>query len=577
MIDQLTKRKQNNKMEEKKENKIAALLRKPDAMEQTAVQVVPQYNLSSDKITEGKSGVATEELATRVSGVEALIPKIDIKIGKVSKKVDNLKGSTNKKFERITKEIDIIAEGIDDNNKRVTKLSALIEKNKKDSDKDSKKSEKADNKIITILTNMLDFMKLTFEQDNLARDQQNNFSEEQKAENDLRDKELLEALKALNGRDVPTAEKIDEEGKKSFLEKILGAMASILNPLKTFMSTIGKLFTTLGKIFTSLTRFIGYAGKILFNAARLLFSPLGFGLLVAAAAGYGLYKFYEWIKKNDQSKLSPSEAAAALSSEKEVIAQAKLKFKSIEVTKEQIEETRKELTENVTGGRKRAEEIKAMPEGPEKEKALQSIGGARKLEQIIADKTEYKVPTGNEVEALPDRPIPRPNQRKNPMGANQWDRMWKGTLDPVTGKQLEPNKKPAATYNAAKDSQSANVTPPAPAPSTTGSSEEGMKDYKGRSSSPAPESAPVTVPPSPMSSATPMMDTPNLGTQMATMSNENALAKTVEELAVATSSQVNNVMTATKSVVEHTTDKMPSVRNQEDTFQRMILNSTRVV
>jgi hypothetical protein len=91
-----------------------------------------------------------------------------------------------------------------------------------------------------------------------------------------------------------------------------------------------------------------------------------------------------------------------------------------------------------------------------------------------------------------------------------------------------------------------------------------MKDYKGRRSSP-------------MSSATPMTDTPNLGAQMATMSNENALAKTVEELAVATSSQVNNVLRATKSVVEHTTDKMPSVRNQEDTFQRMILNSTRVV
>jgi hypothetical protein len=105
--------------------------------------------------------------------------------------------------------------------------------------------------------------------------------------------------------------------------------------------------------------------------------------------------------------------------------------------------------------------------------------------------------------------------------------------------------------------------------------EEGMKGYKGRRSSP--ESAPVTPVPTPMSSATPMTDTPNLGTQMATMSNENALAKTVEELAVATSSQVNNVLTATKSIVEHTTDKMPSVRNQEDTFQRMILNSTRVV
>ena len=69
---------------EEKEKKIAALLRRSDSTEQTAVQVVPEYNLSSNKITESKSGVGAEELATRVSGVEALFPKIDIKIGKVS-------------------------------------------------------------------------------------------------------------------------------------------------------------------------------------------------------------------------------------------------------------------------------------------------------------------------------------------------------------------------------------------------------------------------------------------------------------------------------------------------------------
>ena len=150
------------------------------------------------------------------------------------------------------------------------------------------------------------------------------------------------------------------------------------------------------------------------------------------------------------------------------------------------------------------------------------------------------------------------------MAQKGWDQKYGADYNPDGTKK---NKKPAATFNAAKDSQAANVTPPAPAPSTPSSSAEGLKNYKGRSS----------APPSPMSSATPMMDTPNLGTQMATMSNENALAKTVEELAVATSSQVNNVIASTKSVVEHTNDKMPSVRNQEDTFQRMILNSTRVV
>jgi hypothetical protein len=579
MIDQLTKRKQNNKMEEKKENKIAALLRKPDAMEQTAVQVVPQYNLSSNKITEGKSGVATEELATRVSGVEALIPKIDIKIGKVSKKVDNLKGSTNRKFERITKEIDIIAEGIDDNNKRVTKLSALIQKNKKDSEKDSKKSEKADNKIITILTNMLDFMKLTFEQDNLARDQQNNFSEEQNAEKDRKDKELLEALKALNGRGVPTAEKIDEEGKKSFFEKILGAMASILNPLKAFMSSIGKLFTTLGKIFTSLTRFIVSAGKILLTVGRFFLTPAGIGLLAFAGAGYALYKLVDYIAKNtpNYASLGPSEASAALTSESEIKKQAATKFKTTveKLTPEQIQQTKKELENTVTGGRKKAIDINNMAPGPEKEKAIREIGGESKLKEIIKDEKVYTIPTAAEVDTGPEKRGPRPEA-----GKGSYSHLKPGDMTPkLKLAQKGWDEKYGADYNPdgtkKKPAVPVPVPTPAPAPSTPSSSEEGMKGYKGRRSSP--ESAPVTPVPTPMSSATPMMDTPNLGTQMATMSNENALAKTVEELAVVTSSQVNNVMTATKSIVEHTTDKMPSVRNQEDTFQRMILNSTRVV
>ena len=571
-------------MEEKKENKIAALLRKPDAMEQTAVQVVPQYNLSSNKITEGKSGGDTEELATRVSGVEALIPKIDIKIGKVSKKVDNLKGSTSRKFERITKEIDIIAEGIDDNNKRVTKLSALIQKNKKDSEKDSKKSEKADNKIITILTNMLDFMKLTFEQDNLTRDQQNNFSEEQNAEKDRKDKELLEALKALNGQG-PTAVPISfHNDERNIFEKILGAMASILNPLKAFMSTIGKLFTTLGKIFTTLTKFIGNAGRILFVASRLLLTtPVGWAILAATSIAAILLM---------ASKEAHEESAKGMVNAGKDSALGEAITDVTEVNDENAVQKRKL---NILADRPSSKKsMLPWKDGDLQKEYLNEIGwdeksgtikkerdaGATKLD-ASGNLVYPKLPAGMTMQEFdkalnreePDAKVPVTNVKPRPtdtLKAQVWDSKYAEGWNPdgtpknkSEPKSTETPPKPP-TYNVAKDSQAANVTPPTPAPSTPSSSEEGMKDYKGRRSSP-------------MSSATPMMDTPNLGTQMATMSNENALAKTVEELAVATSSQVNNVMTANKSIVEHTTDKMPSVRNQEDTFQRMILNSTRVV
>jgi hypothetical protein len=419
---------------------------------------------------------------------------------------------------------------------------------------------------------------LTFEQDNLARDQQNNFSEEQNAEKDRKDKELLEALKALNGQG-PTAVPISfHNDERNIFQKILGAMASILNPLKAFMSTIGKLFTTLGKIFTTLKNFIVSAGRILLTVGRFFLTPAGIGLLAFAAAGYALYKLVDYIAENtpNYASLGPSEASAALTSESEIKKQAATKFKTTveKLTPEQIQQTKKELENTVTGGRKKAIDINNMAPGPEKEKAIREIGGESKLKEIIKDEKVYTIPTAAEVDTGPETVRPRPDTTggKNKAGARDWDNKFALNYNPDGTKK---NKKPAATFNAAKDSQSANVTPPAPAPSTPSSSEEGMKDYKGRRSSP--EAAPVTAPPAPMSSATPMMDTPNLGTQMATMSNENALAKTVEELAVATSSQVNNVMTATKSIVEHTTDKMPSVRNQEDTFQRMILNSTRVV
>jgi tetrahydromethanopterin S-methyltransferase subunit G len=180
---------------EEKEKKVAALLRSSYTTDQTAER------------TEVKPPVDIEKLADRVS--------------KVSKKVDNLKGSTNRKFQRITKEIDIIAEGLDDNNKKVTKLSALIEKQKKESEKDSKNAEKGDNKIITILTNMLDFMKLTFEEDKLTREQQNNFSEEHNLEKERTDKELLEALKGKKG---PTAERIKDEKSPGWIEILLAAI-----------------------------------------------------------------------------------------------------------------------------------------------------------------------------------------------------------------------------------------------------------------------------------------------------------------------------------------------------------------
>ena len=600
---------------EEKEKKVAVLLRKPDTTDQTAER------------TEVKPQVDIEKLGDRVS--------------KVSKKVDNLKGSTNRKFQRITKEIDIIAEGLDGNNKKVTKLSALIEKQKKESEKDSKNAEKGDNKIITILTNMLDFMKLTFEEDKLTRDQQNNFSEEHNLEKERRDKELLEALKGRNG---PTAEKIVEDDDKSgFFEKILAAMASILGPLKAFMKVLGTLFSTLSKLVTSFAKFIVSAGKILLSASRLLFTPLGLGLIAFAALGYTIYKLVDYVSKNtpNYASLGPSEAAVALRDESEIKKQSATRNKTTvdRLTPEQIEKTRKELEDTVINGRKKALDIDKMAAGHEKDIAIREIGGVDKLKAIIADEKVYTIPTALEVDTGPATVIPRPvtTDGKNKAAAIDWDNKFGKNYNPDGTKKkpvaanpvMDPQQKAEAEAIARSHDapiiadrmdREANenrtgvdvkpVVPPGPTTRTEltareaqaaldSDSEVDIKALGGRerlqkiaNPTPTPSPPPPSPPPpspasTPMpstsrgvSSAAPMqtpMQTPNLGTQMASMSNDNALAKAVMEINVTPNNSVNNVVATNKSNVPQTGNKIPSVRNQEETYQRMILDSTRMV
>ena len=591
---------------EEKEKKVAALLRSSYTTDQTAER------------TEVKPPVDIEKLTDRVS--------------KVSKKVDNLKGSTNRKFQRITKEIDIIAEGLDDNNKKVTKLSALIEKQKKESEKDSKNAEKGDNKIITILTNMLDFMKLTFEEDKLTREQQNNFSEEHNLEKERRDKELLEALKKISG---PTAEKIVEDDDKSgFFEKILAAMASILGPLKAFMKVLGTLFSTLSKLITSFAKFITSAGKILLSASRLLFTPLGLGLIAFAALGYTIYKLVDYVSKNtpNYAALGPSEAAVALRDEKELKQQAATKFKTSvdKLTPEQIQETKKQLEDTVINGRKKALEIDKMVPGPEKDIAIREIGGVDKLKAIIADEKVYTIPTAAEVDTGPEKVIPRPDTTggKNKASAIDWDNKFGKNYNPDGTKKkpvganpvMDPQQKAAAEAiarshdapiiadridrEANANRTGVDVKPVVPAGPTTktnltaneaqaaldSNNEKDIAALGGRerlqqlANPPSTPRGVSTVPSVPsvasatsVPSAAPVMNTPNSGTHMASMSNDNALAKAVMEINVTPNNSVNNVVAKNKSNVPQTGNKIPSVRNQEETYQRMILDSTRMV
>jgi hypothetical protein len=465
-------------------------------------------------------------------------------------------------------------------------------------------------------------MKLTFEEDKLTREQQNNFSEEHNLEKERRDKELLEALKGISG---PTAEKIVEDDDKSgFFEKILAAMASILGPLKAFMKVLGTLFSTLSKLITSFAKFITSAGKILLSASRLLFTPLGLGLIAFAALGYTIYKLVDYVSKNtpNYAALGPSEAAVALREEKELKLQSARLHKTTvdKLTTEQIQETKKQLEDTVINGRKKALDIDKMSPGDEKDLAIRAIGGVDKLKAIIADEKVYTIPTDLEVDTGPDKLGARPEAGKGayinvkpdkPTSAllraqEGWDIRHGADYNPDGTKKKPPDRKMQEALSLGPDSKIADrmdaeananrtgvdVKPVVPAGPTTktnltaneaqaaldSNNERDIAALGGRErlqqlANPPSTSRGVSTAPS----AAPVMNTPNSGTNMASMSNDNALAKAVMEINVTPNNSVNNVVAKNKSNVPQTGNKIPSVRNQEETYQRMILDSTRMV
>lgn len=124
---------------------------------------------------------------------------------------------------------------------------------------------------------------------------------------------------------------------------------------------------------------------------------------------------------------------------------------------------------------------------------------------------------------------------------------------------------------AATPAPAAGSTPPAPAATPAGETGGAPKATPAASETGG-VPAPTSTPPAPM--ATPET-VPNMGQQLASVTDQNANMKLAADTAPL-ESVVNNLNSLNKST---TTGKsaLPAVRNLEDTFQRMIMNSTRVV
>ena len=69
----------------------------------------------------------------------------------------------------------------------------------------------------------------------------------------------------------------------------------------------------------------------------------------------------------------------------------------------------------------------------------------------------------------------------------------------------------------------------------------------------------------------------SLGSQLNSVTSDNIGMKLDEKLKDTQSSVTNNMMASVQKMKPKDKDAIPAVRNQEETFQRMIYNNTRVV
>ena len=266
-------------------------------------------------------------------------------------------------------------------------------------------------------------------------------------------------------------------------------------------------------------------------------SPLGvflLGLGSMAALFGALYVGLRMLNENtpNMKALSPDEAQAILQngSEGDIQAAGGREF----------------LEDIVVNGKQRAKDVLAMPEDtPEekstKKKAMLDMGGESKVKAIAEDVKTYEVPAA--------KPAGEGKADKLPFTKEEF--IGKGSARKV--KEDKWNKNYAPYYN--DDGTKKTATPQ---PTTT--SEEQPKQNIPTVSGP---------------STTPQEAMP------ATARVNEAVRENVElnlpTAVTAANETINNTTVNTESQVPRPVTDIPSVRNTEETFRRMILYSTRVV
>jgi hypothetical protein len=384
---------------------------------------------------------------------------------------------------------------------------------------------KSEDRVMTSLMAIHNLLKNSYEDKLKSLEEHNQFKEEHDLEKKKQNDEFLEAIKGLKGTsNAPTATKVKEENDNPGL---LGDMLGVLSDLK---SVAGILFQV-GRFF--------------------MFNPIGIALLGAVSLAAFLKLGLDELNKNtpDMKALSPDEAQAMLQ----------------KGSAQQIKDMggREKLEDIIKNGKTNAQAVLDMPETTEEEKeakkkAMLAMGGETKVKAIAADEKVYEVPAQRSDADLGIRETVPPKAEfvagKPGTGGAKLARGVRATAwDEKYGKDYNED----GTKKTVTPVSSGESAPPAPAAAPASS---------GESAPPAP-AAPMAAPMSGGESST--------SQKFNAVNSENLEMKLPQEPSQRGTTVTNIQKNQQRG--ESSSLPIPGVRNDEPTFQRMILNSTRVV
>jgi hypothetical protein len=448
--------------------------------------------------------------------------------------------------------------------------------------------ESGESSMSGILSQILTLLQKTNEEDTARKEEANQYKEILDAKREKRHKELIEAL---TGKKTKTADKVKDAPPEANTNSMFG---SLLDALGGFKSALG-LFGVLGTIFVG--------GSIASWFATAVASDPNFqkaftkendptGMLGAMAGDSAVASnIMNVAAQTKEEKASRDEKNATLN---KLLEDAPFWTRKYQVGAREYLMEKKGLTEaqvNDLMGPKEKSPAEERKEEKESATKLEAIKQKPISEMSLQELKQVK-------DSIVQYGDPRSFVKKNPTQASAKDLATAKQLDEIDAAIAKKEStsggtsgaSTAATTTASPDSATSGASTSATSGASTSATTTASPDS---ATSGASTSATTTASPDSATSgastsatqisekganATPVSSAPtSAGAKLNSVTNENLDAKLSEKTSPTppTSSVTNN----SKAINTKKESKMPlpAVRNQEPTFQRMLLNSTRIV